>query len=306
MITVYKKALKDKTLITTKKLTKGTWIAVVDPSAKELDFLVEKFQLYKPNLEDGLDENELPRIELDEGSLYIIFRKAIKEGLQITTLPILTVVTPGNIITLSKTQPSILSDLQNAKVHFNTTQKTQFLLRIFQQVFTGYDRNISTIEKELRKNRFAVNKLRNEDIQKLVNYEETLHELLSMMTKQVNILQRVLTGKYIQIYEKDRDIIEDLMTDGAQTLEMCRTQLRTITSVREAYQAILTNNLNKVIRFFTAITIVLTIPTIIASIFGMNVKLPFANSPSGFLIIMGITLVISAILVVVFIYEKWL
>lgn len=306
MITVYKKSIKDKSLITTKKLIKGTWVSVVDPTDQEIDFLVSKYNIYRPNIEDSLDENELPRIEKEDGILYIIFRKAINKQDQIITTPIMAMVTPENLITISKTQANILNDFSKLKIHFNTTQKTQFILKLFHQIIAGYDMQITAIEKDVRKNRFAIKLLKNEDIQKLVNYEETLNDLLSSMTKQVNILQRVLTGKYIQMYEKDKDLVEDLMTDGSQTLEMCRTQLRTITNIREAYQAILTNNLNKVIKFFTAITIVLTIPTIITSLFGMNVKLPLANQPGAFLIILLLTAFISAILIGFFMYEKWL
>lgn len=306
MITVYKKSIKDKSLTTTKNLIKGTWVAVVDPTEQEIEFLVNKYKLYKPNIEDSLDENELPRIEKEDGVLYIIFRKAIKKDDQTITIPIMAMVTPENIITISKSQANVLSDFAKNKINFNTTQKTQFILKLFQQIIMGYDTQITAIEKEVRKNRFAIKLLKNEDVQKLVNFEETLNDMLSSMTKQVNILQKVLTGKYIQMYETDRDLVEDLMTDGSQTLEMCRTQLRTITNIREAYQAILTNNLNKVIKFFTAITIVLTIPTIIASVFGMNVKLPLANHPGAFIIIILLTIIISVVLIGFFIYEKWL
>jgi magnesium transporter len=115
-----------------------------------------------------------------------------------------------------------------------------------------------------------------------------------------------LRGKYIPIYDKDRDVVEDLVMDSKQTLELSGSGLKSIKNIREAYSAIISNDLNRVMKILTITTILLTVPTIVSSIFGMNVILPWAQDPLGFFYIMGLILFSLAILLLVIIRRRWI
>ena len=116
----------------------------------------------------------------------------------------------------------------------------------------------------------------------------------------------MLSGKHFKLYEEDKDLIEDLLLSNTQLIELSQNNLRTIVNIREGYSTIMTNNLNRIIKLFTSLTVILTIPTMIASIYGMNINLPLANNPLAFIIIMTSIIIISIILLIIFIKNDWL
>jgi magnesium transporter len=120
------------------------------------------------------------------------------------------------------------------------------------------------------------------------------------------ILKRLLIGRYLTMHEDDKELIEDLLLSNEQSIEGCKSNIKTIVSIREAYSTIATNNLNQIIRVLTSITVVLTIPTIIGTIYGMNVVLPLGTNPGAVWLLLGFMLITSALLLVFFRYKKWL
>ena len=114
-------------------------------------------------------------------------------------------------------------------------------------------------------------------------------------------MEKTLRGQVLKMYEEDEDILEDAIIENRQAIEMSKTYSDILTSTMDAYSSIISNNLNVVMKFLTSLTILISVPTLIASIWGMNVKVPFANSPYGFGIMMGISV---AVAIVAFIWLK--
>lgn len=307
MITIYRKKLNDSRLKKINAIERGGWVSVIDPSKEEIKSLAKSLQLDITILEDGLDENEISRTEMDKNrNFYMIVRFPIEDQKDIITMPILVVITQDNIITLCKTKNKIIDHFLTRNIDFCTTHKTNLLLKIILEVFGSYDLHLNKILKDIKFKKIKIKNLESGDILFLVQEEETLNNFVSSLFPAINVLEKILSGRYITIYEKDKDMIEDLVMDSNQTLELSRAGLRSIKNIREAYSAILTNELNKVIKILTVVTIFLTIPTIISSIYGMNVVLPFEGNPFAFLIILIIIILLSALFFAIIKRKRWI
>lgn len=306
MIRIYKKTLKDNRLLNVSEIEKGCWITVTDPSKSELEDLEKKMNLDPTIMEDGLDDNEIPRIHLENGTFYLIIRFPMEEGSNITTVPLLVCVTSENILTMCKRESKVIAKFIETKLSFCTTQKTQLLLKIILEIFSCYEHFLSRILKDIKHKKIKIDNLNNKDILYLVQEEETLNDFEMSLAHNINVLEKILSGRYITLYEKDKDITEDLFMDSKQTLEMSKVALKSIRNIREAYSTILSNELNKVIKILTGATIVITIPNIVGSLFGMNVKIPFADDNLGFYYVLFIIMILSLLMFIVLFRRKWI
>ncbi|MCK5490585.1 MAG: magnesium transporter CorA family protein [Candidatus Pacebacteria bacterium] len=306
MIDIYKKTLKDLKLKKIKTFEKGSWISVIEPDIDEIERLGKELKLDLTIIEDALDENELSRVESKNGIFYMIIRFPTQSDVDIITLPLLVVITRDNIITLSNGQNCVINNFVKKFPYFSTTHKTSLLLKIITEVFNSYDKYLNRILKDIKIKKIKIDNLNNKDILFLVQEEETLNDFESSIVPIISNLERILSGRYIKIYDKDKNEIEDLFMDSKQTIEISRVALKSIKNIREAYSTILTNELNRVIKILTVVTIVLTIPTIISSIYGMNVSLPLGNSPFAFLYVILLIVFMSVAFLWLLIKRRWI
>lgn len=305
MITIYKKTLKSPKMQKIEDVEPGSWIRIVNPTEEEIKIFAEKLGLDDAIIEDGLDENEIARVEKEDGIFYMIIRFPItKEGFT-STFPLLIVVTEENIITVCRREEHITRYFLEKDKDFLTTKKTYFVLKVISEIFRNYDVYLNKMLKDIKQKKIEIHNLKNRDILFLVQEEETLNDFISALVPAINITERILRGKYITVYEKDKDVVEDLVWDSKQTLELSQNGLKSIKNIREAYSAILTNDLNKVMKFLTIATIMLTVPTIISSVFGMNVPLPLQDDPMAFFYVMGLTAISSLVLLYMIIKRRW-
>ena len=305
MLSIFYRDVKKKQLEQLEKLRSGSWIHVQTPSADEFDYLIEQLKLDPGLLQDAVDMDEVPRMEVEDGILYVFTRFATQKNGQIETMPIMIAVGKNFVLTVSTVAcPPIDRFIDHAA--FYTTQKTKLVLQLFSQIATSYTKYLNQISRQIRANSFQVEKIDNDDIIQFVGFEIVLNDFLLALVRKNGMLKNFLTGKYLGLYEEDRDLIEDIFLNNEQQIEICKENLRNMVNIREAYSTIMTNNLNRVIKLFTTLTIILTIPTIIASMFGMNVKLPLEGHPFAFFIILGMTMLISLVLVFIFFKNKWL
>ncbi|MBW3538060.1 magnesium transporter CorA family protein [Candidatus Parcubacteria bacterium] len=309
MIQFYYRNLKESKLKTSDRFRVGSWIYVEQPSEEDITQLVERFELEAGHLRDALDMDEMPRLEVEGNHTYVFTRCAFMENGQIKTAPLLLVVGSDFLMTVAPRALPALESLTKGKTEFFTTQKAKLFLQLFTQVTGSYSGFTTSINKQIRSIRakLTVENISNKDFIRFVTLEDVLNEFLSELVPTSAILNGLLLGKKnLLFYEEDKDLIEDLLLSNRQLIETCKANLKTITNIREAYSTIMTNNLNRQIKLLTSLTIVLTVPTIIASIFGMNVPLPGANSPAAFEVILVIIAAIAATLLWVFARNKWL
>jgi magnesium transporter len=307
MIKIYKKTLKDDALKGLKEIEDGSWIAVINPTAGEISGLAKKLNLDHTILEDSLDENEISRVEKQNDIFYMIMRfPVVSDPVSVSTVPLLVVITEENIITLCKDGNEIIDNFLNLKIPIYTTHKTYFLLKIIHEVISDYDVYLNRIAKGIKLKKIKIDNLENKDIIFLVQAEETLNDFTSSLLPIINTLEKIHSGRYIPMYDNDKGTIEDLVMDSKQTLEFSHSSLRSIKNIREAYSAILANDLNKVIKLLTSLTIILTVPMIISSIYGMNIALPFYHDSHAFIYIVGFVIITSFLLYRLFVKRKWL
>ncbi len=306
MITIYKKTLKDDVLREIDKPARGSWISLVNPTKDEINKISADLNIDKKNLLDALDEYELPRLEKHDNAIYVLIKTPIEEKNSIFTIPICIVITNDYIITVTKTMNPVIERMLANNPGVYTTQRINFMIQMFLLVSDMYDVYLKRISKELKRKKAKIRDLSDIDIVNIVKQEEILNDFISSFLPSVIVFEKILGGKVVPLYRQDRDIIEDVLINSRQTLDICRSNIKIATNIREAYSTVLSNNLNKIIKILTFFTIVLAIPTTISSLFGMNVMLPMQDNPNTFLYIVVSVLIVSAILIIIFAKKKWI
>ncbi len=314
VIAIYKKTLKNTTLKKLKQLERGVWVNVVDPTLEEIDRLGAEMGIEGDLITDVLDEYEAPRIEIAGKTIYLFARTPIRtvglnDVVQINTVPLLFVLANDFLATISKKEIPFLNEFFDGDTdggEFYTTQKIKLFLQMFANINADYNLFLNAINREIRFNQARIEKIADRDIVATVEQERVLNDFITALVPMNNTLNNILSGKQMKLYDNDKHLTEDLLLSNMQIIDVCKTNIRTIVNIREAYSAILTNSLNQTIKFLTAITIIFTIPTMIASFYGMNVALPLQQDPFAFNWILIGTIFVSTTLFVVFIYRKWL
>jgi len=306
MIKFYDKTIKDKKLSVSNDFKIGSWIYVEKPSESELEFLAEKFSFEPGLLRDAIDPYEVPRLEVDNGTLYVFTRVPFREQGKVITVPILIAIGHNYVLSVAQSNLPFLQKFTDGEVEFNTTQKTNFFLQIFSQIILLYNNFLTSISRGVRSGTVRLKDISNEDIVRFVNFESILNDFLAALLPTNAILNNLLSGKFLELYEEDKDLIEDLFLSNNQLIELAKINLKTIVNIRESYSTIMSNNLNRVMKLLTALTIIITVPTTIINFYSMNVRLPFAQSPWAFWIVLGTTLTLAIILLGIFIKKKWL
>jgi magnesium transporter len=298
MITYYYKTIRSKQLTVLDKYQSGAWVCVENPTSDEIDQLVEQFKLDPGHLEDALDADEMPRLEKEGDLTYIFVRYAYTdENLELTTSPLLFVVGQDLFITVALHSLPRLQRFVNGKVEFSTTQRTKLVLQILDQIVDQYEVFINNISRQIKliRSRLRTHDVANQDFIDFVLIEDELNEFLSALLPTTAILRRLMLGRHIPLFAEDQDIVEDLLLNNEQSIEGCRSNVKSIVNIREAYSTIASNNLNRTMKILTAATMLIALPNVFFGMFGMNVPLPFAHEPWAFAMVLGITLVTTLI-----------
>jgi len=308
MITIYYSRARERALQKLDQPRAGSWISVTSPTEKDLDMLSETYGLDRDTLEDAVDIYEAPRIETYQGAVYLFTRYCHPEGAEIATEPLLIVYTSDYIFTVSRIETTILDRLIRDQLEFVTTQKTKTVLWMLDEINKSYEKHLTKVARrvlqlraELRQSRLSA-----KEFVRIIELEEDLNEFLSALQPQSLLFNSLLGGKYLRLYEDDRDMIEDIERSTGELIGQVQGRLRTLVNMRQAYDAIATTNLNATFKRLTSIAIFLTIPTIVGGLWGMNIAVPFAHNQYAFAIVLAIVLGLSTLAVLIFRKNKWL
>lgn len=299
MIEYYKKNGGDRDVIKSKSLIPSSWIKVVDPTEKDIKFLVNQLGLDKSQLMDGLDLYETPRLEEDNGALYIFLRAPTSNILNESTSSFLLIVSKNNVITVSKEDLEIFNKLLDSK-SFTTSRASRFVMHTLFYVSRQFSFEVRKLLKQVKREKRKLLGLHDKDLLSLVSQEDTLNDYLSSFAPLIDMHNKILKIKSLRFGEVEKDFIEDLIIDLSQTFNTSKSALKTISNMRDYYSVALSNRINKTITVLTIFTVFLTIPTLISSIYGMNISLPFQYAPQILWFLGGIVLMIWAILFLLF------
>ncbi len=287
---------------------KGSWIRVTEPSEGELQRLAQDYGLEADLLTDATDIYETPRIERENGVVYVYARYCYPRVRDVSTEPLLLVYAKDVLITIQRVESPLLDRLAKGTDQLATTQRTKAFLQILAAVNRTYEKDIDKINKQILSIR---TKLRREELSnrymvEFVDTEENLNEYLIALQPQALMLRSLVKGKYLPLFEEDEDLVEDLMLSSQELIDLITSRVKTIANIRDAYSTIIAGNLNDIFRRLTSIGIFLAVPTIVASLYGMNVILPRAHSPTAFWEIFGTTVMLTTLAVIIFKRLRWL
>jgi len=306
MITHYYRTLKNSELKITPEPRAGTWTHAVAPTEEEREKLVALYKLDPSIVDDITDFFEVPRFEREDNVSYFFTRYPFDERDEdIDTAPLLIIIGPSYVVTVAQREVPFLEPFINGTTAVYTTQKTKFFIQLMDALTKAYDRELTRMRRAVYRDRTRVRDIRARDIQRLVTYEHQLNDIISAMVPTNGWIKQLSDGHHIELHQEDRELLEDLIIANSQLVESTKSVLKTIQNIRNATESILSQRLNKTIQLLTALTIILTIPTIIASLYGMNVPLPLADHPQAFWIVLGVIGAIAALVTNYFRRQQW-
>ena len=302
MLKIYNTDMETNKFEEVKEFSRGCWINMVNPSENEIKTVCKNVNIQEDFIRYPLDYEEKARIEEEEDDNTILFVIDIpvtedsQDGILYTTMPLgMIVVRDDYFITVCLKKNKLIEDFEKQRVKgFQTFKKTRF---IFQILYSNASYYLDYLEKINKETEVAENALKqtpkNEDFLKMLTLEKGLVYFSTSLKSNELVMEKTLRGKIIKLYDEDEDILEDAITENRQAMEMAKIYTDILTGTMDAYASLISNNLNVVMKTLTSITIILAIPTVISSFWGMNVKVPFENTPFAFGIIALIAVVIT-------------
>lgn len=286
------------------KLEKGCWINLINPTAQEINTLCNSIGVREEFIRYPLDQEEKARIDVEDDQTLIVIdlptvEKNDGEIEGFTTIPIgMIVVRDDYFITVCTAESPILKEFIDCRVKgFFTFKKTRFILQILYKTAVYYLNYLKFINRETDKAENRLQKsMRNQELIRLLELEKSLVYFTTSLKSNEIVMEKLMRSKFIKMYEEDEDILEDAIIENRQAIEMGTIYRDILSGTMDAYASVISNNLNIVMKFLASVTIVISIPTIVSSIWGMNVAgLPFANDAFGFIKVMGIAFLTSLI-----------
>lgn len=307
MLIVYHSSARNRQLTKVDKPKVGSWTHVVVPTGQDLEALASDYSLDIDLLTDATDMYEAPRMEMDEGNVYIYIRYCYPQGYEIATQPLLIIYAKEQLITIMRNESPVLDRILGGRIETLTTQKTKLLMQILTEVNRSYEIQLGKVSKQTLQIRAQMRQaeLSNRDFVRIIELEEDLNEYVTALLPQEGVLSMLVSGKHIRLYEEDKDIVEDLGLSAVELIEMARSRARALANIRQAYDAIATTNLNQTFKRLTSIAIFFSIPTIIGGLWGMNVAVPLSHDSHAFMIVLVIIAALMATAIYVFHKKRW-
>lgn len=278
-----------------KTLEKGAWINIIDPTPYELKVVSNLTEVEPDFLRSALDDEERSHTDVEDNCVMVLTNVPImREHGSYDTLPLAIIVTHEYIITVCLEETPVISEFnQKTAKTFRTFKKTRFLFQILYKSATfylRYLRQISKLSDEIEDN--LRHSMRNKEILSLLELQKGLTYFNASLRSNGAVLDKLMRLKtsaslqnVLKVYEEDEDLLEDVIIENKQAREMVEMYSQILSRLAGTFSSIISNNLNMVMRFLAAMTILLAIPTVISSFFGMNVPVPMAEDPYGFLTI---------------------
>jgi len=292
-------------------IEKNCWVNVSNPSTDELIKLSEDLAVPLDFLTDSLDVDERSRIETENHTTLIILRvpKYDKNnlGVPFTTLPLGIVLTKDIIITVCLWDINEVLDLFKGKIKtLPTENRRRFILYLFQRTAFFYLKYLKEINKKSNEVETELHRsMKNEELIKLLDIEKSLVFFTTSLRSNELMLERLSKIKGLELNEDDKDLLDDIIVDNKQAIEMANIYSNILSGMMDAFASVISNNLTIVMKFLTSVTIILMLPTLVASIYGMNVELPFQHSPHAFFITIGLSFCLSSVGVLIFLKNRW-
>ena len=303
MLKIYKTVDEKGLFREVNKIEKGVWINLTNPTTQEINNLVNSIGVNEDFIKYSLDTEERARIDYEDDQTLILIDIPVQESTaDYSTIPLgIIVVSDDYFITVCSQNADLIKDFSESKIkEFYTFKKTRFTLQILYRNATYYLQYLKKINKETDRAESKLQKnLKNDELVKLLTVEKSLVYFTTSLKSNELVMEKLLRGNILKLYEDDKDYLQDAIIENKQAIEMVTISRDILTGTTNAYASIISNNLNIVMKFLAAVTIVFSIPTIVSGIFGMNLKgIYFENNPYGFTIVIGIAVILSIVSII--------
>ncbi|MCR4798739.1 MAG: magnesium transporter CorA family protein [Lachnospiraceae bacterium] len=303
MLNMYK--TDDRVIREIEKFEEGCWIKLTDPTLEECAEVSEQHEIDIADLRAALDDEESSRMSLEDDYTLIIVDIPTAEVRNnrhtYTTIPLGILVKEDVLITVCSEETAVLRIFIDQRVReFSTKKQMRFTYQIlynasmvYQSLLRSIDRKRTEIEE-----RIDQESTENVDLVDLHELESNLVYFATSLRANGVVLDRLTRYGRLRQYEEDQELLEDVIIENRQAIEMTQIYRDIINGTRELLSTVINNRLNNAMKYLAAITIVMSIPTIVSGLWGMNVSgkwMPFSDTPHGFLVICLATLVISII-----------
>lgn len=303
MITIWKQ--NGKGITQNSAVEPNSWVHVAAPTPLEIESLRRDYKIEPDVINDILDADERSRMEKDDEYLMIIIRVPFYDPnneVPYFTIPLGVVFVDDVIITISlRDHPILRSFMDNRVRNFNLASKRGFILHLFYNAATSFlrhlkeiNRQTSFIERDLQRS------IKNNELIRLLTMEKSLVYFTTSLKSNELLFEKLAKTTLLDLDEWEADLLEDVITETKQAIEMANIYSNIQSGMMDAFASVISNNLNVVMKTLTTISIILMIPTLIASIYGMNVGIPFQHSEYAFLGIMVFSVVSSVISAIFF------
>lgn len=285
------------------ELESGCWVSVIEPTQDEIEMLINDFGLDSGFVNSSLDEEESSRIESEDNQTLVIVDSPIAlkhtgDSILYSTIPIGIILTKDFVFTITTKENVVLSEIASGLIkNVQTSYQTQFILILFLRIafrFLQYLKQIDKISVAIEKQLYK--SMRNKELIQLLELEKSLVYVSTSLKANESTLEKIPRNRSIILYDEDRDLLGDVLIEIKQAIEMSSIYSGILAGMMDAFASIISNNVNIVMKRLTIITIVMAIPTIVFSFYGMNVDLPMPYTWFTLLIAGIVTAVVTYIL----------
>lgn len=308
MLTIYKTTPEG--LQTLESTANGCWIKATNPNIEEIEKL-KQWGIEPELITYALDQDEMARIERDEGYTLILLRIPHFQGetndIPYITVPMGIIIKDNLIATICQHDNHITNVLTNGKYRgFKTAKRYRFVLYVLLETATRYltylreiNRAVDRVEDQLEKS------TRNRELLMLLKYQKSLVYFTTALHSNEVMMERLQRMRMFNQYEEDEDLLEDVITENQQAIQVSNINAEILAGLMDAFASIISNNLNVVMKALAAITIIINVPAIVAAFYGMNVTLPGEEHPLAFLTVFGISIFLSSLAAIIFYKRDW-
>lgn len=303
----------DSQTIEINKPESGIWVNLVPPfKDEEFIELSEGLEIPIEFLRDSLDIDERPRFEIEDNVKFIVIKTPTENNsfndsdAFYITIPICIILTHNQIVTVNSFDNGAIKKFLSTFQKRHPDKRNMMVLKIFEKIvqdFLNYLKEINHKRNQFETSLYDSNS--NEDLLNLMRIQKSLVYFVTALRSNEMLMMKLERTNFLGLNEEEREFLQDLIVDTSQALEMANIYTTILSSTMDAFASIISNNLNNVMKRLTSITIILSLPILVTSIYGMNVKLPYQDTTHAFYIPVILSLVISVIIGWYFLKKKW-
>jgi magnesium transporter len=282
----------------------GAWVNILPPlKQEEFSGLSAELDIPLDFLTDSLDIDERSRFEEEDNVKLVVIKTPTENNsfnesdAYYITIPICIILTHNQIVTVNSFENGAIRKFLNTFKNRHPDNRKMMVLKIFEKIIQTYMeflKEINVRRNVMEQKLYDAN--RNEQLLQLMRIQKSLVYFVTALRSNEMLLMKIERTNFLGLNEEEKEFLHDLIVDNSQALEMANIYANILSSTLDAFASIIANNQNEVLKRLSVITIVLTFPVLVASIYGMNVPIPYASSPYAFYIPVFLSLLISLVI----------